>query len=441
VFHEWQSGLFKVPSDSGTAESLTTVDRQAGEIAHIAPHALPGGRAATFVVTRMGRPPSLELVELSTGARKQLIDGSDPHYLTSGHIVFTRGGRLYLAPFDMRQLQITGSPAPVADDISVVVVQDRGALSVALDGTLAYLRAATQSSRLVAVKPNGERRTLSSELRRFIHPRVSPDGARLVVTILSEGSESELWLYDLEGNRRVRASVNGLSRPIWSHDGKRITFQKDGGLYSIPSDDTTPPEVVLARDQTTNAPLFPLAWSRDGTTLVYSRPAPGTNRDVFTLPVGGAPRPFLVTTRDERSAMLSPNGSWMVYSALETGREEEVYVQPFPGPGERLVVSEGGGREPVWSPRGDAIFYRSPDGQRMMTATVRTQPTFRMERATTLFQGTFRTGLFWAEYDVHPKTGEFLMLAVDEPSQPQLTIAVNWLGRSEPASEHTGDGR
>jgi hypothetical protein len=44
-----------------------------------------------------------------------------------------------------------------------------------------------------------------------------------------------------------------------------------------------------------------------------------------------------------------------------------------------------------------------------------------------LFQGSFRTGPFWANYDVHPKTGEFVMLAVDEPIQPRLTIAVNWL--------------
>jgi hypothetical protein len=116
----------------------------------------------------------------------------------------------------------------------------------------------------------------------------------------------------------------------------------------------------------------------------------------------------------------------MVYAALEPGREEEVYVQRHPGPGERVVVSEGGGREPVWSPTGDEIFYRSIDGQRMMAVTVRTERTLSIGRPRTVFQGSFRTGLFWANYDVNPKTREFLMLVVDEPMTPSLTIAVNW---------------
>ena len=56
---------------------------------------------------------------------------------------------------------------------------------------------------------------------------------------------------------------------------------------------------------------------------------PQTNRDVWVLPAGGKPTPFLATSRDERSAMLSPDGRWMVYAVLEAGREEEVYVQRY----------------------------------------------------------------------------------------------------------------
>jgi len=32
----------------------------------------------------------------------------------------------------------------------------------------------------------------------------------------------------------------------------------------------------------------------------------------------------------------------------------------------------------------------------------------------------FQRGAFWAEYDVNPATGEFLMLAVDQRAQPRL---------------------
>ena len=125
--------------------------------------------------------------------------------------------------------------------------------------------------------------------------------------------------------------------------------------------------------------------------------------------------------------MLSPDGRWMVYAVLEAGREEEVYVQRYPGPGDRAAVSVSGGREPVWSPSGDEIFYRSIDGERMMAVSVGTEPTLRIDQPRTLFQGQFRLGNFWSEYDVSPKTKEFLMVAVDEPTRPRLAVAMDFL--------------
>ena len=206
------------------------------------------------------------------------------------------------------------------------------------------------------------------------------------MTCVQSGSGSnELWVYDLERRTRSRLSAGGrVSRPIWSSDGQTITFQNNGNIANTPADDSGPATVLLPREPDA---LYPLAWSRDGRTLVFSRPMPQTNRDIWVLPAGGKPTPFLATTRDERSAMLSPDGHWMVYAVLEAGREEEVYLQRNPGPGDRAAVSVGGGREPVWSPSGDEIFYRSVDGERMMAVSVRTEPTLTIDPPRTLFHG------------------------------------------------------
>jgi serine/threonine-protein kinase len=423
VFHRWESALFKVEATGGTPSELTHPGDQEG---HQVPYALPGGRSVLFAVTQAGAAPFIELVDLSTGTRKRLLEGNNPQYLASGRIAFTRAGRMYTAPFDLTRLEVTGPAAPASDEIAVSEVQNRGALgalAVAEDGTIAYVPATSVPGRLVLVDANGGVRSAGEGFDRFRHPRFSPDGNRFVTFIQSDSGSSELWVYDLERRTRSRLRADG-ARPIWSSDGKTITFQNKGDILNTPANDSGPPTVLLPRQPEA---VYPLAWSRDGGTLVFSRPMPQTNRDVWALPAGGKPTPFLATRHDERSAMLSPDGHSMVYAVLEPGREEEVYVQRYPGPGDRAAVSVGGGREPVWSPSGDEIFYRSIDGESMMAVSVRTEPTLIIRQPRTLFQGQFRLGSFWSDYDVSPKTKDFLMVAVDEPTRPRLVVAMNGL--------------
>ena len=431
VFHQWSGGLFKVEAAGGTPVALTHPGDQEG---HQVPNALPGGRYVLFAVSQASTAPFIESVDLSTGTRKRLLEGNDPQYLAGGRLAFTRAGRLYTAPFDVTRLEVTGPAVPASDEIVVTEVQNRGALAVAEDGTMAYVPATALSGELVLVDTHGAVRSVSDGVDRFRHPRLSPDGNRVVTFVQSASGINELWVYDLQRRTRLRLSTGGerstagSARPIWSPNGRTITFQSNGDIFNIPADDSGPATILLAR-----APdnIYPLAWSRDSRTLVFSRPMPQTNRDIWVLPAGGKPTPFLATSRDERSAMLSPDGRWMLYAVLEPGREEEVYVQPYPGPGERTAVSVGGGREPVWSPSGDEIFYRSIDGERMMAVSVRTEPTLTIGQPRTLFHGQFRLGSFWSEYDVSPKTKEFLMVAVDEPTRPRLVVAMNFLSATE----------
>jgi hypothetical protein len=126
--------------------------------------------------------------------------------------------------------------------------------------------------------------------------------------------------------------------------------------------------------------------------------------------------------------MLSPDGDWMVYAALEPGRDEQIYVQRYPDASERTVVSPGGGREPVWSPTGEEIFYRSIDGRRMLAIAVRTAPSISVGPPRTLFEGHFRGGEFWSDYDVTPDGKRFLMVELATPPQPRINVVLGLIG-------------
>src|SRR5688572_1265651 len=196
-------------------------------------------------------------------------------------------------------------------------------------------------------------------------------------------------------------------------------------LYSVPADDSGRPQLVVEREDRFSG-LFPLAWSRNGRVLMFSAPARATNRDVWMLPSDSAITPFLMTPRDERAAMFSPDGRWVVYAAKETGREEQVYIQPYDGSGGRVLISPDGGIEPVWSPTGREIFYRSSDGTRIMSVEVHTEPTLTLGDPRVLFTGRFISsdGSYWSNYDVSRGGQEFVMLEADQTSTPQLNVVL-----------------
>ncbi len=338
--------------------------------------------------------------------------------------MFARGAAVFAVPFDLARLEQSGPELRLLDGVRTDGNDTH--FAVARDGTLAYLPGLSRNSRLMWIDRHGAQRPLDGERRPYVHPRVSPDGRRVVLAILGDTGAPEIWIYDAARGNRVRLSPSG-TRPIWTADGQAITFQMEGNLYSAPADDSSAPRPLFRRDERFST-LFPLAWSRDGGLLMFSAPVPATNRDVWIRRSDETIVPFLETARDERAATFSPDGRWVVYAARETGREEQVYVQPYPGPGSREVVSPGGGVEPLWSPTGREIFYLSVDGTKMMSVDVRTEPTLTVGEPRELFAGRFRTadGSFWSNYDVSRDGQNFLMLEADEGSTPRVNVVLNW---------------
>ena len=425
IYSAWVGGLFKVSARGGTPKPLTTLDDANHETGHRVSHVFANGTTALATVDYRDRPSHIDLVDVETGERRPLIEGRNG-ILSQGALVFAREDAIFTAPFDESRQEITGD---AARRLGNVAADGKTYFVVANDGSLAYVPRAASGQRLVWADRDGTTRQLDEEQRAFVHPRVSPDGTRVSVQIAGGPQGTEFWVYDIARGTRTRLSVSGtMSRPVWTADGKRITFQKDGSLYTMPADDSSEPALLLVRPIPA-AQLFPLAWSRDGQRLLYSRPTPKTNRDVMVFSPDGRTAPLLATPRDERAAMFSPDSRWIVYAVQEPGREEEVYVQEYPGPGKRIIVSRGGGVEPVWSPRGDEIFYRSIDGTRMMAVQVRTQPVFEIGSPRLLFEGAFSpfSGSYWSNYDVTPDAQRFVMIEAVEGQRSRINVALQWV--------------
>ena len=276
------------------------------------------------------------------------------------------------------------------------------------------------------VDRSGHETLLPHESADYLHPRLSPDGGRLAVTIRN-AQGVEVWILDLDRPTRTRLTFSDLddSRPVWTPDGRRLAFVSQasnvGDLYWKLSDGTGNAELLLE-----SASLkWPFDFSHDGTTLLYSDVASSENRNIWTMTLDEEPTPFVATTFDEVNPRFSPDGRWVAYVSNESGRDE-IYARPYPGPGGAVVLSTDGGTEPVWSQTGGELFFRS--GDKMMAIPIRQKPAFDFGDPELLFEGSFRRANNSWSYDVTSDGQRFVMVPLaSEADTAQIHVVLNWI--------------
>jgi serine/threonine-protein kinase len=107
------SGLQQISDSGGTPKGLGRLEK--GEIGN-APEFLPGGTAVLFN-DGIAANPRIAVYSMKTGERRDIIQGIDPHYARSGHLVYAQGGTLMAVPFDAEQLRVVGTPVPVVEGV------------------------------------------------------------------------------------------------------------------------------------------------------------------------------------------------------------------------------------------------------------------------------------------------------------------------------------
>ena len=418
-------GLMAVPAAGGEPRLLLKSDTSRGE-SYAFPHYLPDAKALLLQIRSQG-VDRLGALALATGTLTRFEQtGSNPRYVSSGHVVLaTRTGRLLAVPFDPSRLEITGSAVPVAE--GVVIGPGGGArMGMSLDGAFAYVSGPVVLSELVLVDRSGTARPLPAEPEGYVAPRISPDGRRIAVEVDEPDLvNADVWVYDIARHTRTRLTFDQSGRrPIWTPDSRRIVYSRgefsQADLYWIPADGSGPPEALLVTpDDQWAGEVTP-----DGRTLLFRAGGGGPVRSIYTLLLQGprTPQPFLANKFENHSPSLSPDGHSVAYVSDELGRLE-VYVRPFPGPGGRWQVSLDGGTEPVWAANGRELFYRN--GTKMMVAAIALQPTFAVGARRTLFEGNYVNDPVYRSYDVTRDGRGFVMVRSPKPTG-DFIVVLNW---------------
>jgi hypothetical protein len=230
IYAVGRSGLKTVSVRDGKSTVLTELDTSRDEGSHRLPHHVSGHRVLLFTVLIEGSN-RLEIwaVDLSTGERKYLLDGSQASYVESGHIVVSRPesfyhGSLWLAPFDADRMEVTGPLERI--EVSVGSYRARGWV-VAPNAVMVYQpNQGDQLASLVLVEPGGEARVISESLG-FEAPEFSHDGKKVAVARTLDSMQQEIRIYDLESGADYQFAERGYF-PLWDPDDRGITYSELG---------------------------------------------------------------------------------------------------------------------------------------------------------------------------------------------------------------------
>ncbi len=420
---DFDTGLERISVGASTPESLTTPDRERGEKIHTQPYVLPSGRGVVFTVGLISTAADPEgdsevaVLSFETGEWSTLIErASGPFRYASGHLLMVRAGRLIALPFDENTLEKTAPPFVLFEDDSGSGLSNRPTTIAVAGDTLVYTDVQLLSNQgVVRVDRDGAETRLIEGASFYLYPELSPDGTRLALT-----QAGQIWVYELEGGRRLRLTSEGGSwKPIWNPAGDRLVFgsyQPDENLHGIPADGSGSMELLLEHENR----QYPLDWHEATGRIVVQWNTATTGYDIWTMESEGdrSVSPFLASRYSERWASLSPDGRWIAFASDESGRFE-IYIQAFPDGGAKYAVSTQGGIEPRWSPRGDEIFYAAGGegelyraGAELMAVPVATngeRPS--IGTATPLFRGDYVVGSCCGHtYDVTPDAQGFVMI-------------------------------
>ena len=446
LFGSADGALRGIPSSGGQAEPMTTLDRGAGDVAHIAPHFLPDGRRFLYAIRREDAPRSgLYIGTVGSSEAVPLLPGEHSAiYAAPGYLLFTQSGNIVARPFDAERLEFTGATVPLVAPSEyqptpilggdIAVLQSSGVwpnFSTSDTGVLAYAIAEHPETQFQWVSRTGE--VLETIAPRGLYQTfdLSPDGQRLVYSrLLSEASAADgasLWVRDLTRGMSSRLTFGASSYydARWGPGGDWVAANR-----------TVPPPLSIVRIQADGRESLLRAprdeqcilddLSSDGRYLLC-RMGSGQRLMAFLMGDGGEAilvRDAPVVSMDQ--ARFSPDDRWIAYNAYETGNSE-VYITAFPPRGQPSRVSLNGGFQPTWRRDGRELYYLGLDGA-LNAVAVRAGDHPQFSAPIRLFETGLSAPSPWVEqYDASADGQRFLFLRpVANSVRNSIGVIINW---------------
>jgi Tol biopolymer transport system component len=331
----------------GPTQSVTVAVGETSELGFEVICALPAGSIQVTTVTA-GSSPDPDGYTVSVDAGTSQAIGSNATLALEGlaagtHSVALSGiaGNCHLEGDNPRTVEIAQGSTTLTFNVTCL-----GA-----DALIAFTSNAFQLLAVLVVSPDGTgMRNLTPDGVFESDPIWSPDGRKIL--FLREGS---LYLMDADGTGRVKlADGQAISEHRWSADGSIIAyvdtrFEGDDvfdDLWAVRPDGTG--KIKVAEN------AFSFSWSPDG-RLVYTSDADFSDVHLRIINADGSGGVRLSTSQAGFQPAWSPDGGRIAFVTLDA---KELFLINPDGTGEmHLTQGLGDSDAPAWSPDGSRIAF------------------------------------------------------------------------------------
>lgn len=196
-------------------------------------------------------------------------------------------------------------------------------------------------------------------------PAPAPDGSR-VAFFSRTARGSKIFLLDLNGiawPRMLDPGARTERDPVWSPDGTRIAFWRDGDTWVMPVAGGEAKRVTSGEYGAVGSPV----WSPDGTRMLVSSGASGFAQLAVVDVASGALTALTYGQAETSDASWSPDGRSVVYIVNDgLGMSRQVMLAAADGRSPARALTRGTAirRLPQFSPDGRTLAYLETAGNR-----------------------------------------------------------------------------
>lgn len=182
-------------------------------------------------------------------------------------------------------------------------------------------------------------------------PRFSPDGQKVIMSLLRDDGNSNIYVLDLRSRATTRLTNSNAidTSPSYSPDGSQVVFTSDRGgrtqIYVMNSDGSNQRRISFG-DGTYSTPV----WSPRGDLIAFTKQT-GGEFQIGVMRTDGSGERILSSGFSQEGPTWAPNGRVLMFFRQAAGAPgPRLHSIDLTGRNEQAIASPNFASDPAWSP-------------------------------------------------------------------------------------------